>query len=71
VHNDRFVAFADGTWEMGGCCDALGDKVSEVVKGGNAIKQIVFGGHDSWVIRYNKPAAPKKKPTPTASASAT
>jgi hypothetical protein len=27
-----------------------------VLKAGNAVKQILFGGHDAWIIRYNKPA---------------
>lgn len=46
---------------MGGCSDALADKVAEVLNGGNAIKLITFGGNDSWLIRYNKPAVSKAK----------
>lgn len=56
----RFVSFLDGTWEMGGCSDALADKVAEVLNSGNAIKLITFGGNDSWLIRYNKPARANK-----------
>ncbi|KAJ1641358.1 hypothetical protein T492DRAFT_919107 [Pavlovales sp. CCMP2436] len=62
VGPDECIVDCDGTWEMGGCSDALADKVDEIVKSGISVKLINFGGNDSWLIRYNKPSVVKQKP---------
>lgn len=40
---------------MGGCSDALHDKVDSIVKSGAQIRLITFGLNDAWVIRHTKP----------------